>query len=63
MRALGIALAVLAMTLTSGGIAYQSSADLASAGSGSDSLDLDAGQCRVDKPGLAILELPNTTER
>jgi hypothetical protein len=59
MRALGIALAVLAMSLTSGGVDYRSNPDVAASGG----LDRDAGQCLVEKPTLAILELPKLVER
>ena len=63
MRALGIALAVLAMSLTSGGVAYRSSADLASSGEAQRAADPDAGQCRVEQPTLTVLELPKLVER
>jgi hypothetical protein len=59
MRALGIALAVLAVSLTSGGVAYRSSVDLSSEGHANQ----QAGQCLVEKPTLAVLELPKLTER
>lgn len=63
MRALGIALAVLAMSLTSGGVAYQTSADVSSADGADQSAALDEGQCRVEEPTLAVLQLPQLVER
>ncbi len=62
MRALGIALAVLAMSLTSGGVAYQPSADVSSASGAIPSTDLDLGQCRAEQPTLTVFQLPKLVE-